>query len=182
MILPVYAYGQPVLKKEAEPVDWTDSELPAFIESMWETMYHAGGIGLAAPQVGQSKRIFIVDTVQMLEEGEEGGLKEVFINPEILSFSEDTGSYEEGCLSIPEVTGDVIRPNSVRVRYQGMDGTKKQLTLGDMEARVFQHEFDHIEGVLFIDLLKPLRKKRIQKRLEKIKKGLISSKYKLKFV
>lgn len=182
MILPVYAYGQPVLKKEAEHVDVKEEGLAGFIENMWETMYHAGGIGLAAPQVGQSKRIFLVDTVQMMDEGEEGGLKEVFINPEILEFSEDTGSYEEGCLSIPDVTGDVIRPNSVKVKYQDLEGNYQEVFLTDMEARVFQHEYDHIDGVLFIEKLKPLRKKRIQKKLDKIRKGLTNAKYKLKFL
>ena len=181
MVLPIYAYGQPVLKKRAEEVNINDEGLNEFIANMWDTMYHAGGVGLAAPQVGKSLRIFLVDTAQ-IEDDENVGIKEVFINPEILEFSEDEGKYEEGCLSIPDVTGDVIRPNKVKVRYLNGDLEEKELWLGEMEARVFQHEFDHVEGVLFIEKLKPLRKKRVQKKLEKIKKGQISAKYKLKFV
>jgi peptide deformylase len=181
MVLPIYAYGQPVLKKRAEEVDPSDEGLNEFISNMWDTMYHAGGVGLAAPQVGRSLRIFLVDTAQ-IEDDEKEGIKEVFINPEILEFSEDEGNYEEGCLSIPDVTGDVIRPNKVKVRYLNGDLEERELWLEEMEARVFQHEFDHVEGVLFVEKLKPLRKKRIQKKLEKIKKGQISAKYKLKFI
>lgn len=181
MILPVYAYGQPVLKKRANEVDVDDPQLSEFILSMWDTMYHAAGIGLAAPQVGQSKRIFVVDTLQIDDKGEKG-IKEVFINPEILSFSDEEDSYEEGCLSIPDITGDVVRPIAVTVRYINGAFEEKEVELGGMEARVFLHEFDHIEGQLFVELLKPLRRKRIQKKLEKIKKGQIRTKYKLKFV
>jgi peptide deformylase len=181
MVLPIYAYGQPVLKKRAEEVDPSDERLQEFISNMWDTMYHAGGVGLAAPQVGRSLRIFLVDTAQ-IEDDENEGIKEVFINPEILEYSEDQGNYEEGCLSIPDVTGDVIRPNKVKVRYLNGDLEEREHWLGEMEARVFQHEFDHVEGVLFVEKLKPLRKKRVQKKLEKIKKGQISAKYKLKFV
>ena len=181
MVLPIYAYGQPVLKKRAVEVDLDDEGLNDFIENMWDTMYHAGGVGLAAPQVGRSWRIFLVDTAQ-IEDDENAGIKEVFINPEILEFSEDQGKYEEGCLSIPDVTGDVIRPNKVKVRYMNGDLEEKEVWLGEMEARVFQHEFDHVEGVLFTEKLKPLRKKRVQKKLEKIKKGQITAKYKLKFI
>jgi len=181
MILPVYAYGQPVLKKKAVEVDLKDERLKDLIKNMWDTMYHASGVGLAAPQVGHSLRLFIVDTLQMEDKGKTG-LKTAFINPEILEVSEEESSYEEGCLSIPDVVGEVIRPVSLRVRYFDEDLKQHEVELDEMEARVFQHEYDHIEGILFTELVKPIRRKRIQKKLDKIKKGQAGAKYKLKFV
>lgn len=183
MILPIYAYGQPVLKKRAVDFKKNDPDLPPLIENMWETMYHARGVGLAGPQVGVSKRIFVVDTTQMYEEDEEqAGIKKAFINPEILVSSDDDIKYEEGCLSIPDIQADVLRPDRVRIRYYNEDYELKEEEFEGLEARVIQHEYDHIEGVLFVEKVGPIKRKRLTKKLEKIKKGQVSAKYKLKFV
>ena len=181
MILPVYALGQPVLKKKAEEIDASYPKLDSLIENMWETMYHAKGVGLAAPQIGLSIRLFVVDTKQMYEEDKEEGIKQAFINAKIELFGDDEDKYEEGCLSIPDVQGDVIRPLKIKMSYLNERFEPQVSVFEGIEARVIQHEYDHIEGVLFIEKLGPLKKKRIAKRLEKIRKGQISSNYKLKF-
>ena len=150
---------------------------------MWETMYNANGIGLAAPQVGKSLRLFLVDTLQMDEDGAEEtkGMKEVFINPVILSEEGEEKPYEEGCLSIPDVRGDVYRKEIVRIKYLDADFNEKEKTLTGMNARVVQHEYDHIDGKLFTELLPPLRKRLIKRKLESIRKGKISSDYRMRF-
>ncbi|MDX1685616.1 MAG: peptide deformylase [Saprospiraceae bacterium] len=182
MILPIFAYGQPVLKKRAETIEKDYPDLDQLIENMWETMYNASGVGLAAPQVGLSKRLFVVDTAQMYEEdSEKEGIKKAFINPVILLRSDEEGKYEEGCLSIPEVQGDVERPFRIRIKYQTPDFKDVQEDYEGLEARVIQHEYDHLEGILFVEKLGPLKKKRVAKKLEKIRRGQITAKYKLKF-
>lgn len=180
MILPIYAYGQAVLKKVCEPIEETYEELPKLIENMWETMYQAKGVGLAGPQVGYSKRIFLVDTIQLEKEDEEG-IKQVFINAQILEENGEVWSYEEGCLSIPKIAGDVERQESVTISYQDETFKKHTTTFTGMNARVIQHEYDHIEGILFTEKLKPLKRRLISRKLEQIKKGKISADYKMKF-
>lgn len=182
MILPIYAYGQPVLKRKASDIDKDYPGLDELIRDMWETMYHAHGVGLAAPQIGRSVRLFVVDTVQIEEEeDDEKGIKQVFINAEILEEEGGYWEYEEGCLSIPEVRGDVSRQEEIRIRYMDEQFQVHEKTFNGMNARVIQHEYDHIEGILFTELLKPLKKRRIQRKLEDIKKGKVSSSYRMKF-
>jgi len=182
MILPVYAYGHPVLKKVGSPIDNDFPFLEQLIEDMWETMYHAKGVGLAAPQIGQAIRLFIVDTVQIQEEGEEEkGIKKVFLNAQMLDETGDNWSYEEGCLSIPNITGDVERKKNITIRYMNEKFEEITESYEGMNARVIQHEYDHIDGKLFIEKLNPLKKKLIQRKLENIRKGKVSAEYRLRF-
>jgi len=182
MILPIYAYGQTVLKKEAEPIDPDFPELEELIDNMWETMYQAQGVGLAAPQIGRSIRLFVVDTIQLMEEGkEEEGIKQVFINAEKIEEAGEPWSYEEGCLSIPEVRGDVDRPPQLRLRYQDENFDTHERVFTGMNARVIQHEYDHIDGVLFTEHLKPIKRRLVRRKLDNIKKGKAKVEYKMKF-
>ncbi|MGB1217687.1 MAG: peptide deformylase [Saprospiraceae bacterium] len=183
MILPIFAYGQPVLKKEAEDITKDYPELETLLENMWETMYNAKGIGLAAPQIGLGIRLFLVDTKQIQEEGEEEkGIKKAFINATILEEEGKAWAYEEGCLSIPGINGDVMRQPKVTIEYMDENFNLKEETYEGMNARVIQHEYDHIDGVLFTELLKPLKKRLIKKKLERIKDGMVPSDYRMKFV
>jgi len=183
MILPIYAYGQPVLKKIAEDIDKDYPELEQLIADMKETMYNASGVGLAAPQIGKAIRIFIVDSKQIMEEGkEEEGITQVFINAHKIEEGGDEWAYEEGCLSIPDVRGEVKRPAQIRLRYMDEEFNEHEKVFTGINARVVQHEYDHIDGVLFTELLKPIKRRMIKRRLEKIKKGEIPKEYKMKFV
>ena len=181
MILPVYAYGTRVLKRKTKEIQSDHDGLDQFISDMWETMYHAQGVGLAAPQVGQSIRIFIIDTKQLAKEGEEKGIKQVFINPKILDKEGDPWTYEEGCLSIPEIRGDVERPTKVTIHYLDNEFNEHTQTFDEIDARVIQHEYDHLEGVLFTELLKPVKKRRIKRKLDNIKKGNVEANYPMRF-
>lgn len=180
MILPIYAYGQPVLKKEAELIDKDYEELDKLIEDMWETMYNAKGIGLAAPQIGRSIRLFLVDTIQ-LKDPEQEGFKKVFINAEIVEETGEKWAYEEGCLSIPKLTGDVERPETVTIRYHDEHFVEHTDTYDGMNARVIQHEYDHIDGILFTEKLKPLKRRLINRKLDAIRKGNVDVSYKMRF-
>ena len=185
MILPVYAYGQPVLKRRASDVDITNTELPELLANMWETMYHANGVGLAAPQIGKSMRIFLVDTIQLHEEEKESndkGIKVAFINAEKIAEDGEDWTYEEGCLSIPHVRGEVERPERITLKYLDGELVEHTKTFTGMNARVIQHEYDHIDGVLFVEKLKPLKRRLISRKLDKIKKGQVGADYRLKFV
>lgn len=182
MILPVYAFGQPVLKKVAEPIDKDYENLEQLLSDMWETMYNASGVGLAAPQIGRAIRLFLVDTVQVMPEGEEDkGIKKAFINAQILEEEGEFWDYEEGCLSIPHLRGDVSRQEKVKIKYLDENFEEHIEEYDGTNARVIQHEYDHIEGILFTEKLKPLKKRMIQRKLEAIKKGNVSADYKLKF-
>lgn len=182
MILPVYAYGHPVLKKMGAEIEPSFEGLEALIEDMWETMYYAKGVGLAAPQIGHAIRLFVVDTVQIQEEGEEEkGIKKVFINAQILEESGDFWTYEEGCLSIPNITGDVERKKNIIIRYMDENFVTREESYEGMNARVIQHEYDHIEGRLFTEKLNPLKKKLIQRKLENIRKGKVNADYRMRF-
>lgn len=183
MLLSVYAYGQPVLKKMGQPITPEYPNLEKLIADMWETMYHANGVGLAAPQIGKAIRLFVVDTVQMMEEGREAeGLKKVFINAEKIEESGEEWAYEEGCLSIPDVRGDVDRPANIRLRWVDENFEEQEATFSGINARVIQHEYDHTDGKLFTEYLKPIKKRLIQRKLENIKKGKVSADYRMKFV
>ena len=182
MILPVYAYGQPVLKEIGTEISPDYPDLEKLIADMWETMYNASGVGLAAPQIGRSIRLFVIDTVQMMEEGKEAeGIKKVFINAQKVEEGGDPWPYEEGCLSIPNVRGDVRRPAQIKLRWQDENFNEQEAVFTGLNARVIQHEYDHTDGVLFTELLKPVKRRMIKRKLENIKKGKASADYKLKF-
>lgn len=182
MVLPIYAYGYPLLKKKGSEIDHDYDQLQNLIEDMWETMYNANGVGLAAPQVGLSIRLFIIDTIQIEKEGKDHiGMKRVFINPTMISEAGDVWSYEEGCLSIPNITGEVERQKEIQLNYLDEEFIQHIETFNGLNARVIQHEYDHIEGKLFIEKLNPLKKRIIQKKLENIKKGKIETDYRMKF-
>lgn len=183
MILPIYAYGQPVLKQVAKPIPPDYPELQQLISDMWETMEEANGVGLAAPQIGRSIRLFVIDSGPMQEEGEEDkGIRRAFLNAEIIEEAGPDCSYSEGCLSIPDVSGDVDRPEEITMTYQDEDFNTHTETFTGMNARVIQHEYDHIEGILFTEMLSPLKKRLVKRKLEKIRKGDIELRYRMKFV
>ncbi len=182
MVLPIYAYGHPVLKKRGTEIKRDYPNLKELISNMWETMYHARGVGLAAPQIGLSLRIFLVDTVQIQKEGEEHhGIKKAMINPEIIEEYNDKWAYEEGCLSIPNINGDVERHSTIKIKYFDEDFNEFTEEFDGMDARVIQHEYDHIEGELFIDKLNPLKKRLIKRKLDNIRKGKVKADYVMRF-
>lgn len=183
MILPIYAIGQPVLKKMGQPIDKDYPDLKELIENMWETMYNAEGVGLAAPQIGLAIRMFMIDTEQ-LDDGDgtgKNGMKQVFINAQKVEEGGKLWDYEEGCLSIPDIRGDVKRPAQIKLRYQDENFEEHEQVFTGMIARVIQHEYDHIDGILFTELLKPLKKRRVKRRIENIKKGDIHPSYRMRF-
>ncbi|MEM6321227.1 MAG: peptide deformylase [Bacteroidota bacterium] len=183
MILPIYAYGHPVLKRVAKDIEKDYPELEKLIADMWDTMYNAQGVGLAAPQIGKGIRLFLVDSVQAMEEGKEAdGIKQVFINAQKIEESGKEWAYEEGCLSIPDVRGDVRRQETLILRYLDENFEEHTTTFTGINARVVQHEYDHIEGLLFTEKLKPIKKRLVKRKLENIRKGKVSADYKMKFV
>ncbi len=189
MILPIVAYGNPVLKRVADEITSDYPDLSELIENMWETMYAAHGVGLAAPQIGLSIRLFVIDASLFVDEEEMDqeeidtlkDLKKVFINPIIEEEQGELWSFNEGCLSIPDVREDVSRKEEIVVSYLDENFTPQQLKLNGLAARVVQHEYDHIQGVLFTDHLSPLKKRLIKKRLTSISKGSVSVEYRMKF-
>ncbi|MCU0429937.1 MAG: peptide deformylase [Cytophagaceae bacterium] len=179
MIYPIVAYGDPVLKKAAQEIKKEEFD-PKLIDDMFETMYNAGGIGLAAPQIGKSIRLFIADA-SPLEDETIADFKKVFINPTIIEeFGEDWG-YEEGCLSIPGIRGEVIRPSKLKIHYFDEQWNEHTHEFDGMPARIIQHEYDHIEGVLFIEYLSSLRKQLLKTKLLNISKGDVDTRYRMKF-
>lgn len=189
MILPIVAYGNPVLKRVADEITSDYPDLSELIENIWETMYAAHGVGLAAPQIGLSIRLFVIDASLFVDEEEMdqeeidtlNDLKKVFINPIIEEEQGELWSFNEGCLSIPDVREDVSRKEEIVVSYVDENFTPQQLKLNGLAARVVQHEYDHIQGVLFTDHLSPLKKRLIKKRLTSISKGSVSVEYRMKF-
>ncbi|MCB0524317.1 MAG: peptide deformylase [Saprospiraceae bacterium] len=185
MLLPIYAYGQPVLKKVAEPITPDYPDLKELIDNMWQTMYNADGVGLAAPQIGLSVRLFVVDTLEVERKSEKSdtdiGMKQVFINAQMQEETGELWPYEEGCLSIPRVTGDVERNKQIRITWQDENFESHEAVFTGINARVIQHEYDHIEGTLFTEKLKPLKKRLIQRKLEDIRTGRIKTDYRMKF-
>ena len=185
MIIPIVAIGDPVLKKVCEDIDKKYPKLDELISSMQETMERASGVGLAAPQIGKAIRLFLVDSTLMLdnEDGEtdEIGIKEVFINAEIIEETGEEWSFGEGCLSIPEIRENVYRKPKIVIEYFDQKWKKHTRSFDGITARVIQHEYDHIEGILFTDHLKPLKKRMLKKKLNKISEGKINPGYKMKF-
>lgn len=181
MILPIYVYGSPVLRRKAEAISADYPELKQLIADMFETMYNAEGVGLAAPQIGKAIRLFVIDASPMDEdEPELKHYKKVFINPEILERFGKPFAYREGCLSLPELREDVVRESEIRIRYFDEDFNEHVEEVKGMAARIIQHEYDHIDGILFTDHLSPLRKKLVKKKLNNIAEGKTGTFYKTK--
>ncbi len=182
MIYPIVAYGDPVLKKKAEDISKDYPGLADLIDSMWETMYSANGVGLAAPQIGKSIRMFVVDASPFAEdEPELEDFKKVFINAQILEEDGDKWAFNEGCLSIPKIREDINRHEEIVIEYYDENFKKHKETYSGMAARVIQHEYDHIEGILFVDHLSPLKKRLLSGKLGDITKGNVDVDYRMKF-
>lgn len=178
MKLPIYLYGHPVLREETVEVDSTYPGLNKLIEDMYETMYDADGIGLAAPQIGKAIRLMVIDADVLAEDFPEcKDFKKVFINPRITQHNEEEVLLNEGCLSIPGIQEKVYRPTKITVEYVDQDFVPQRLELVGFAARVFQHEFDHIEQTLFTDRISPMRKQMIKSKLTKISQGKVSTHY-----
>lgn len=182
MIRPVVLFGSPVLRQKAKPVEEITDEILSLIEDMFETLEVAEGVGLAAPQVNVPLRLFIVNTLAVKGEEQDAsmrvrGLRQAFINPEIIEVSQETCVYNEGCLSIPGIREDVRRPARVRLAYTTPDGQQREEEFDGLEARVILHEYDHLEGKLFIDYLPPLRRQLLQKKLREISEGKVDIHY-----
>ena len=189
MLLPIIAYGHPVLKRKAEVINKDYPKLLELINDMFETMYNANGVGIAAPQIGLSIRIFIVDTNPFSEDeslsdedrSELKSFKKIFINPEILDENGDEWSFEEGCLSIPNIRESVLRQESIKIQYFDENFTQHIESYNGLLARVIQHEYDHIEGILFTDKLSSFKKQLLNKKLLKISSGKLSFDYEMQF-
>lgn len=181
MILPIVAYGDPVLKQEGEDIEPDFPGLQTLIDNMFETMYNADGVGLAAPQVGESIRVFVMDTEQLKLKDGETGIKQVFINATILNETGNEWNYEEGCLSIPGVRENVSRKPEIEIEYLDENFEYHRQKFDGTNARVMQHEYDHIDGILFVDHLKPLKKRLIRKKLNNIAKGEVEVSYRMRF-
>ncbi|MHA8065981.1 peptide deformylase [Aquirufa sp. ROCK2-A2] len=188
MIYPIIPYGDPVLRKVAQDIEFGSIDLNKLSEDMFETMYAASGVGLAAPQIGKDIRVFVVDGRPM-NEGEEDedidpsliDFKKVFVNPTILDETGEEWGFEEGCLSIPGIRGEVFRPEYVKIHYWTEKGEEKEEVFEGLAARIIQHEYDHIEGILFTDHLSVVKKRLIKNKLTDITKGKVSVDYKMKF-
>lgn len=189
MILPIVAYGDPVLRKKSEEISKEYPNLQELIANMKETMYNASGVGLAAPQIGKAIRLFVIDASPFaddedLNKEENEVLKNfnrVFINPKIIKEEGEEWSFNEGCLSIPDIREDVWRQPTITIEYQDEQFEKHTEKLTGLAARVFQHEYDHIEGVLFTDRISSLKKRLLKKKLENISKGKIKADYRMRF-
>ena len=189
MILPIVAYGDPILRKDCKEIAKDHPKLKDLVGNMWDTMYNASGVGLAAPQIGLPLRLFLVDASPFaddteLSEKEQKDLKnfkKVFINAKIDEESGTEWSFNEGCLSIPDIREDVNRKNTITISYHDEDFNRFTETYDGLIARIIQHEYDHIEGVLFTDKLSSLKKRLLKNRLEKISKGKIKVEYKMRF-
>ncbi|MBS1743337.1 MAG: peptide deformylase [Bacteroidetes bacterium] len=190
MILPIVAYGSPVLRKTGVDITPEYPGLQKLIEDMWETMYNSNGVGLAAPQVNKDIRLFVVDSTQIFanqEEEEKGkypdepGFKAVFINAHIKSLNGNEWSYNEGCLSIPKIREDIMRSESVTIEYADEHFVTHTKTFNGITGRIILHEYDHIDGKLFIDYIKPLKRTLLKRKLDDISKGKVKVDYRMLF-
>ena len=189
MILPILAYGSPVLKKIAIDITPNYPNLNGLISNMWETMYAAKGVGLAAPQIGLSIRLFVIDATPFLDDENMDdfelnsikNFKKVFINPKIINENGSLWEFNEGCLSIPEIREDVSRRSKIIIEYFDENFQFHRLELSGLAARVVQHEYDHIEGILFTDHVSSLKKRLIKRKLNNISSGSIKVDYEMKF-
>ncbi len=190
MTLPIVAYGSPILRVKCADIDPDYPGLEKLIADMWETLYNSNGVGLAAPQINKAIRVFLVDSVQIFNNQEEDerdefpdapGYKGVFINAEVIEVAGAPWSYNEGCLSIPKVREDVMREESVTIRYVDENFMPHERTFNGITARVILHEYDHIEGKLFLDYLKPLKRTLLKRKLDDIAKGRVRMDYRMIF-
>ena len=188
MKLPIVAYGDPVLRQRTEEIDEDYPELKQLIDNMFETMYAANGVGLAAPQIGLPIRLFVIDASPFGEDDEDGpgdptakDFKRVFINPILVEENGEKWAFSEGCLSIPHINEEVSRKKDVVINYLDENFEEQEESLTGLAARVVQHEYDHIEGKLFIDKLGPLKKTMLKSKLDNISKGLVRVSYKMSF-
>lgn len=180
MILPIVAYGDPVLRKKGVAITPDYEGLATLLENMWETMYASRGVGLAAPQVGKSINLFVVDTASF-EDEKYPDLKKVFINAEILEESGEPWEFEEGCLSIPQIRENVKRKANLTIKYQDEQFNWHEEAYDGIAARIIQHEYDHVKGVLFVDYLSELKKRLIKNKLINVSKGGVQVDYKMRF-
>jgi peptide deformylase len=190
MILPIVAYGHPVLRKVSQDIDPDYPHLNRLIEDMWETMYSSNGVGLAAPQVNKDIRLFIADSHQIFQNMEpderkeypdDPGIKQIFINAHIREINGGKWTYNEGCLSIPKIREDIVRNETVTLEYQDENFKSHVTTFRGITARIILHEHDHLEGKLFIDYLPPLKRKLMKGKLDDISKGKVNVDYKMVF-
>lgn len=180
MIYPIVAYGDPVLRKKAALIDSSYEGLPELIENMYETMYASHGVGIAAPQIGKSLNLFVIDTSNF-EDEKYPDLKKAFINAEILEESGEKWDFEEGCLSIPHIRENVKRHETILIRYQDENFNEYTESFDGIAARVIQHEYDHVQGILFVDKLSELKKRLIKNKLTNVAKGAVNVDYKMRF-
>jgi peptide deformylase len=182
MILPIVAYGDPVLKTRARDIDRDYPDLQALIENMWETMYNAQGVGLAAPQIGLPIRLFVIDAIPF-EEDEEAlkDFKKVFINPRIIEQKGKEWLFNEGCLSFPDLREDIYRKPDIKINYLDENFTEHEEEFSGLAARIIQHEYDHIEGIVMVDRISPLKRRLIKGKLNDIIKGAVKVNYRMKF-
>jgi peptide deformylase len=190
MILPIVAYGNPILRKVCDDITPGYPELQKLLADMWETLYNSNGVGLAAPQINKPIRLFIIDTAQIVDDFNDEDkrkypgeipLKQIFINAHVVEEMGDMWSYNEGCLSIPKVREDVARTRKVRLKYLDENFEPQEKEFFGIAARVIQHEYDHIEGKLFIDYLTQLKKRLIKKRLDDVTAGRVRTDYRMLF-
>lgn len=185
MILPIYIYGHPVLRKVSKDIDPLNySNLSELVENMFETMYNADGVGLAAPQVGLEDRIFVVDLSPLASEEHPGfkDFKKVFINAHITERGGEIEAVEEGCLSIPGIHEKVPREGEIRIKYLDENLVQQDITFSGFMARVIQHEYDHLDGIMFVDRISPLRKRMVKGKLSNMEKGKVACEYKIRTV
>ena len=182
MILPVYLLGNQILREETEDIQENSEDVQLLIDSMIETMHGASGIGLAAPQVGRSERVFVIDVSSMKEDFDEMGVEMppqpmVFLNAMIVDESENEGEFEEGCLSIPDIHEIVVRPSGIRINYLDRDFEECSATYSGILARVIQHEYDHVDGILFIDHITAFKRRLLKRKLDDIRSGTTDADY-----
>jgi peptide deformylase len=178
MIYPIVMYGDPVLRKKAKDIE-KGTDILELVNDMYETMHGAHGIGLAAPQIGKSIRLFVVDGTTLEDEPKLADFKKAFVNPVILEEDGEPWAFEEGCLSIPNIREDVERPEKLRIKYFDENWNAFEEEFDGMKARIIQHEYDHIEGKLFIDYLTPLKKRMLKGKLNNISKGDVETEYRI---
>lgn len=178
MIYPIVMYGDPVLRQKAKNIEQGTDILP-WVEDMFETMHAANGVGLAAPQIGKSLRLFIVDGRVIEDEPDMQNFKKVFVNPEMIEELGTSWEYEEGCLSIPNIREKISRKEKLKIKYWDENWNQHEEIFDGMKARIIQHEYDHIEGKMFVDYLTPLKKRLLKGKLADISKGKVDTEYRI---
>jgi peptide deformylase len=182
MIYPIRAFGDPILRATCQEIIVFDDDFKKLVADMYETMDASDGVGLAAPQIGKNVRLFLIDSTVFDSEKEHNGVRKAFVNPQIVEETGEEWAFEEGCLSIPDVREDVLRKPALILKYQDETGQHFQESFDGMSARVIQHEYDHIEGVLFIDHISAFKRQLIKSKLTNISKGKVNVRYRMKFI